>query len=180
MEGKPLTQTRGIMWSHFPFKLGWAIHSHKYTLSTYLSFLHTLVLIPAIMFFSVISLHVVSGLPPGFNFNSPIILFHRNLHQSSINTLRLQLFSTLSSLLCPFSVLTQVWRFPYNLSHPSISFIRLLSKRPYFRSSSKTFLHVFLGLPFPAFSGTTVFLQADPSLRHLFSPSHQTIPVYSF
>ena len=67
------------------------------------------------------------------------------------------LYFPLSSFYVPFSVLAQVGRFPHNLSLPSVSVLsRPLSRRPFFRSSFKTSLHLFLGLPFPAFPGTTI------------------------
>jgi len=55
------------------------------------------------------------------------------------------------SFYAPFSMLAQVGRFPIIWAlNVSLSFARLLSRRPFFRSSSKTPLHLFLGLPFPA------------------------------
>ena len=72
---------------------------------------------------------------------------------------------SLFSFYVPFSVLAQVGLFPHNLSPPSVSdslsFARFLCSRPFFRSSSRTSLHIFLGLSFPIFPRTSIFLQAD-------------------
>ena len=55
------------------------------------------------------------------------------------------------SFYVPFSVLAQVGRFFHNLSPPPISVLRQTSiLTASFMSSSKTPLHLFLGLPFPS------------------------------
>ena len=87
-----------------------------------------------------------------------------------MNLVKLMPFSLsllLVSFYVPFSVLTQVGRFsPKFEPHLSLSFARALPKRPFFRSCSKTSLHLFLDLPFPAFPGTTIFLKADTKYRY--------------
>jgi len=110
----------------------------------------------------------------------PLCLFINNIGQPikpNLHFLSLSLFSFYVP--CPCSHRSDVFPIIWAL-HLSLSFARLLSRRPFSGRPQKHPSISSLVYPFQHSLRQTYFCKLIPSLSRLFSPSDQTIPIYSF